>query len=39
MQNAEGEVPFDPAEVSTWFHQGDEPLRVIALNGMLARAE
>jgi hypothetical protein len=39
MQGAGREVPFDPAEVSTWFHQGDDPLRVVALNVMLARAE
>jgi hypothetical protein len=39
MQAAGREVPFDPAEVSTWFHQGNDALRVIALNLMLARPE
>jgi hypothetical protein len=32
-------VQFDPAEVATWFHEGSDALRVIALNLMLAREE
>ena len=36
MQQAGGEAQFDPAEVMGWFHQGTDPLRVIALNLMLA---
>jgi hypothetical protein len=39
MQLAGGEAHFDAGEVSTWFHQGDDPLRVVALNLMLAREE
>lgn len=39
MQAAGSEAEFDPAEVATWFHEGDDALRVIALNVMLARAE
>jgi len=39
MQAAGREVQFDPVDVSTWFHQGDDPLRVVALNLMLAREE
>jgi hypothetical protein len=39
MQVAGGETQFDPADVSTWFHEGDDPLRVVALNLMLAREE
>jgi len=39
MQAAGEEVPFDPAEVSAWFHQGNDALRVIALNLMLAQAD
>ena len=39
MQAAGRAVQFDPADVSTWFHQGDDALRVVALNLMLARAE
>ena len=39
MQAAAGEAEFDAAEVATWFHEGDDALRVIALNVMLARAE
>lgn len=39
MQAAGREVPFDPADVSIWFHQGDDALRVVALNLMLGREE
>jgi hypothetical protein len=39
MQAVGRGVEFDPADVSTWFHQGDDPLRVVALNLMLAREE
>jgi hypothetical protein len=30
-------VAFDPADVSRWFHDGDDALRIVALNIMLAR--
>jgi hypothetical protein len=36
MRRIGSEVEFDPVEVSTWFHRGDDALRVIALNLMLA---
>jgi hypothetical protein len=39
MQAAGREAQFDAADVSAWFHQGDDPLRVVALNLMLAREE
>jgi hypothetical protein len=39
MQAAGREAQFDTADVSAWFHQGDDPLRVVALNLMLAREE
>jgi hypothetical protein len=39
MREAASEGRFDPAEVSTWFHQGDDPLRVVALNIMLVHEE
>jgi hypothetical protein len=39
MQEAGREAEFDPVEVSTWFHEGTDALRVVALNLMLARAE
>jgi hypothetical protein len=39
MQNAAREAHFDPAEVSTWFHDGTDPLRVVALNIMLVHDE
>jgi len=39
MQAAGRKVQFDPAEVSTWFHEGTDALRVVALNLMLAREE
>ena len=39
MQAAGRGVAFDSAEVSTWFHQGNDALRVVALNLMLARPE
>jgi hypothetical protein len=39
MQAAGREAEFDPADVSTWFHQGDDALRVVSLNLMLARTE
>ena len=39
MQAVGRDAVFDPAEVSTWFHDGDDALRVVALNLMLAREE
>lgn len=39
MQEVGREVTFDPAEVSTWFQEGTDALRVIALNLMLARED
>ena len=39
MRAAGREAEFDPVDVSTWFHQGDDALRVVALNLMLAREE
>ncbi len=39
MQVAGREVQFDPGEVSAWFHDGTDALRVVALNLMIARKE
>lgn len=39
MQAAALEAEFDPAEISIWFHEGTDALRVIALNVMLARPD
>jgi hypothetical protein len=39
MQAVGREVAFYPAEVSTWFHEGTDALRVIALNLMIARED
>lgn len=39
MRASAREVEFDPAEVSVWFHEGSDVLRVVALNVMLARVE
>jgi hypothetical protein len=39
MQAVAREADFDPPEVSTWFHEGTDALRVVALNVMLARKE
>ena len=39
MRAAGRAVPFDPGEVSAWFHDGTDPLRVVALNLMIAREE
>jgi hypothetical protein len=39
MYAAGREAEFDPAEVSSWFHEGDDALRVVALNVMRARPE
>jgi hypothetical protein len=39
MQTVAAGVAFDPAEVATWFQDGDDALRVIALNVMLVRPE
>jgi hypothetical protein len=36
MQAVGREVVFDPAEVATWFHEGTDALRVVALNLMIA---
>jgi hypothetical protein len=34
MQSVGRDVAFDPAEVSTWLHEGTDALRVVALNLM-----
>jgi hypothetical protein len=39
MREAARGAAFDPAEVYTWFHEGTDPLRVIALNVMLAEKD
>jgi hypothetical protein len=39
MQVVGKEAEFDPAEVASWFHEGTDPLRVIAINLMIARPE
>lgn len=39
MRAAAREAEFDSADVSAWFHNGDDALRVVALNLMLARAD
>lgn len=39
MQTTARNIEFDAADGSSWFHNGDEALRVIALNLMLARKE
>jgi len=39
MQQAGEKAAFDPAEVTEWFHDGTDPLRVIALNLMLVNPE
>jgi hypothetical protein len=39
MQAVGKEAAFDPAEVASWFHEGTDPLRVIAINLMIARPE
>jgi hypothetical protein len=39
VQRAARDIPFDPAEVATWFHDGDDALRIVALNVMIARSE
>ncbi len=39
MQAVARQAEFDPPEVSTWFHEGTDALRVVALNVMLAREE
>jgi hypothetical protein len=39
MQEAGKDGQFDQAEVSTWFQEGDDPLRIVALNLMLVREE
>ena len=39
MQTTGRNIEFDAADVSSWFHNGDEALRVVALNLMLARKE
>jgi hypothetical protein len=39
MQEVGSDVEFDPAEVSRWFHEGTDALRVVALNLMIAREE
>lgn len=39
MQQAGRKADFDPVEVIEWFHEGTDPLRVIALNLMLVNSE
>jgi hypothetical protein len=39
MQQAGRKAEFDPVEVIEWFHEGTDPLRVIALNLMLVNSE
>ena len=39
MQSAGAGAEFEAAEVIGWFHDGTDPLRVVALNLMLANAE
>jgi hypothetical protein len=39
MRDASEQARFDSAEVATWFREGSDVLRVIALNVMLAREE
>jgi hypothetical protein len=39
MQTVGHDIEFDPAEVSRWFHEGTDALRVVALNLMIARDE
>jgi hypothetical protein len=39
MQQAGEKAEFDPVEVIEWFHEGTDPLRVIALNLMLVNPE
>ena len=39
MRQVGGKASFDPAEVKAWFRDGTDPLRVIALNLMLANED
>lgn len=39
MQAEAGSTEFDPPEVGTWFRNGNDALRVVALNVMIARPE
>lgn len=39
MQRAGRKADFDPVEVIEWFHEGTDPLRVIALNLMLVNPD
>jgi hypothetical protein len=39
MQSVGHNIEFDPADVSRWFHEGTDALRVVALNLMIAREE
>jgi hypothetical protein len=39
MQVEAGTTEFDPPEVGTWFRDGNDALRVVALNVMIARPE
>lgn len=39
MQKAGREAEFDPVEVIEWFHEGTDPLRIIALNLMFVDPE
>jgi hypothetical protein len=39
VQRDARDMAFDPAEVATWFHDGDDPLRIVALNVMIARPD
>jgi hypothetical protein len=39
VQEEARDVPFDPVEVATWFHEGTDALRFVALNVMIARED
>lgn len=39
MRAAGAQAEFDPVDVIRWFHDGTDPLRVVALNLMLANEE
>jgi hypothetical protein len=39
MRNASTDFRFDPAEVVTWFDEGSDPLRMIAISVMRARED
>jgi hypothetical protein len=39
MRNASSDFRFDPAEVVSWFEEGTDPLRIIAIGVMQARED